>query len=49
MYTIIKTTIHMFKHIHFTDICKRKSIVHCPLSIVNYELSILNYELSILN
>ncbi len=33
MYAIIKTTIHMFKHIHFTDICKRK--INCPLSIVN--------------
>ena len=33
MYTIIKTTIHMFKHIHFTDISEENQ-----LSIVNYEL-----------
>ena len=33
MYAIIKTTIHMFKHIHFTDICKENQ-----LSIVNCEL-----------
>ena len=32
MYAIIKTTIHMFKHIHFTDICKRKSIVNSELN-----------------
>ena len=31
----------MFKHIHFTDICKRKSIVNCELSIVNSELNTL--------